>query len=166
MLQRMNELATQAANGTNSKDSDRQAIQDEIDQLTTEIDRVSETTKFNETYLLKGEDGTKTINMKAHDAGLKGKLTDNGDGTATFVMDTLNAGDKVSIGGKSYTIGSDDAEVDKWFTDNGNDVKDAATKKVTVNGTEYTYYAAKAANTTAGSLTDGWNALVCFSTYR
>ena len=158
MLQRMNELATQAANGTNSKDSDRQAIQDEIDQLTTEIDRVSETTKFNETYLLKGEAGTKTINMKAHDAGLKGKLTDNGDGTATFVMDTLNAGDKVSIGGKSYTIGSDDAEVDKWFTDNGNDVKDAATKKVTVNGTEYTYYAAKAANTTAGSLTDGWNA--------
>ena len=158
MLQRMNELATQAANGTNSKDSDRQAIQDEIDQLTTEIDRVSETTKFNETYLLKGEAGTKTINMKAHDAGLKGKLTDNGDGTATFVMDTLNAGDKVSIGGKSYTIGSDDAEVDKWFTDNATDVANSANKKVTVNGTEYTYYAAKAANTTAGSLTDGWNA--------
>ena len=158
MLQRMNELATQAANGTNSKDSDRQAIQDEIDQLTTEIDRVSETTKFNETYLLKGEAGTKTINMKAHDAGLKGTLTDNGDGTATFVMDTLNAGDKVSIGGKSYTIGSDDAEVDKWFKDNATDVANSANKKVTVNGTEYTYYAAKAPNTTAGSLTDGWNA--------
>ena len=45
MLQRMNELATQAANGTNS-DTDRSSIQDEIDQLTTEIDRVSETTKF------------------------------------------------------------------------------------------------------------------------
>jgi flagellin len=112
MLQRMNELATQAANGTNSKDSDRQAIQDEIDQLTTEIDRVSETTKFNETYLLKGEAGTKTINMKAHDAGLKGTLTDNGDGTATFVMDSLKDGDSVSIGGKTYTIGSklDDAK--------------------------------------------------------
>ena len=40
MLQRMNELAVQAANGTNSKD-DRQAIQDEIDQLLTEIDRVA-----------------------------------------------------------------------------------------------------------------------------
>ena len=53
MLQRMNELAVKAANGTNSK-SDRAAIQDEIDQLTTEIDRVSTTTKFNETYLLKG----------------------------------------------------------------------------------------------------------------
>ena len=54
MLQRMNELAVQAANGTNSV-SDRQSIQDEIDQLSTEIDRVSETTKFNETYLLKGD---------------------------------------------------------------------------------------------------------------
>ena len=54
MLQRMNELAVQSANGTNSV-SDRKSIQDEIDQLTTEIDRVSETTKFNEAYLLKGD---------------------------------------------------------------------------------------------------------------
>ena len=80
--------------------------------------------------------------MKAHDAGLKGTLTDNGDGTATFVMDTLNAGDKVSIGGKSYTIGSDDAEVDKWFKDNAADVKAAAGGKITINGTEYKYYSA------------------------
>ena len=142
MLQRMNELATQAANGTNSKDSDRQAIQDEIDQLTTEIDRVSETTKFNETYLLKGEAGTKTINMKAHDAGLKGKLTDNGDGTATFVMDTLNAGDKVSIGGKNYTIGATttdtDALIDKAATT-------GAEKDITINGDTYKYIAQKGA---------------------
>ncbi|MBQ7944610.1 MAG: flagellar hook protein, partial [Lachnospiraceae bacterium] len=54
MLQRMNELAVKAANGTNSED-DRAYIQDEIDQLSTEIDRVAETTKFNETYLLKGD---------------------------------------------------------------------------------------------------------------
>ena len=54
MLQRMNELVVQAANGTNST-TDRGYIQDEIDQLVTEIDRVSETTKFNETYLLKGD---------------------------------------------------------------------------------------------------------------
>ena len=57
MLQRMNELAVKSANGTNSAD-DRQYIQDEIDQLTTEIDRVSETTKFNEAYLLKGDSTT------------------------------------------------------------------------------------------------------------
>ena len=66
MLQRMNELATQAANGTNS-DTDRSSIQDEIDQLTTEIDRVSETTKFNETYLLKGDaNGTTTKKRLMH----------------------------------------------------------------------------------------------------
>ena len=141
MLQRMNELATQAANGTNSKDSDRQAIQDEIDQLTTEIDRVSETTKFNETYLLKGEAGTKTINMKAHDAGLKGTLTDNGDGTATFVMDTLNAGDKVSIGGKNYTIGGTSDDLDSAFGKNGLDI-DTKHQDISVNGTTYKYYAA------------------------
>jgi flagellin len=54
MLQRMNELAVKAANGTESE-SDRSAIQDEVDQLAPEIDRVAETTKFNETYLLKGD---------------------------------------------------------------------------------------------------------------
>ena len=54
MLQRMNELSVKVANGTQSED-DRSYIQNEIDQLTTEIDRVAETTKFNETYLLKGD---------------------------------------------------------------------------------------------------------------
>ena len=59
MLQRMNELAVQAANGTNSS-SDRNAIQSEVNQLVSEIDRVATTTKFNETYLLTGNDGKST----------------------------------------------------------------------------------------------------------
>ena len=133
MLQRMNELATQAANGTNSKDSDRQAIQDEIDQLTTEIDRVSETTKFNETYLLKGDKGaTKNVYMKGHDAGLKGTLTDSAK-SATFVMDDLKAGDKVTIAGKEYSIGSTAADIKaeiKAPTANG-------TTSVTIDGNTY-----------------------------
>ena len=53
MLQRMNELAVKAANGPMSE-SDREAVQSEVNQLVTEIDRVAITTKFNETYLLKG----------------------------------------------------------------------------------------------------------------
>ena len=133
MLQRMNELAVQASNGINAE-SDRQAIQDEIDQLTTEIDRVSETTKFNETYLLKGEAGTKLINMKAHDAGLKGTLTDNGDGTATFKMDALSSGDKISIGGKQYTIGSTADEAKNLYKNVAVD----GSETVTVNGKTYT----------------------------
>ncbi len=104
MLQRMNELAVQAANGTNSE-SDRSSIQDEIDQLTTEIDRVAETTKFNETYLLKGGNGEKTYNVHAHDAGLVGTLTENTT-RATFQMKTLKTGDSYTIGGTTYQIGA------------------------------------------------------------
>ena len=114
MLQRMNELAVQASNGTNSE-SDRQAIQDEISQLTTEIDRVAETTKFNEIYLLKGNaDGTKSENLvAAHDAGLDGKLVDNGDGTYSFKLEeALKAGDSVKIGGQEYEIGESKDKLD------------------------------------------------------
>ena len=145
MLQRMNELSTQAANGTNSK-SDRDAIQSEIGQLTTEIDRVAETTKFNETYLLKGDNGEKTINLPAHDAGLKGDLKDNGDGTATFKMDDLEVGKKVTIGGKEYSIG-EEAGVDattgitKDIAKALHDKNPVFTEndKVTINGKVYTY---------------------------
>ena len=157
MLQRMNELAVQASNGTNSK-TDRDAIQSEIDQLTTEIDRVAETTKFNESYLLKGDaDGaTKKMYLEAHDAGLKGKLTDNGDGTATFVMDDLKAGDSVTIGGKSYTIGGTADDIDTLFTDN-NITGNTAGEKIKINGTEYTYVAEKAAVPgTSGAVAKGW----------
>ena len=78
MLQRMNELAVKAANGTMSE-NDRSYVQNEIDQLVTEIDRVSETTKFNETYLLKGSgdksksvEASSLINGKIQDAIIKG----------------------------------------------------------------------------------------------
>ncbi|MBO5259647.1 MAG: flagellar hook protein [Agathobacter sp.] len=131
MLQRMNELAVQAANGTNSE-SDRKSIQDEIDQLTTEIDRVAETTKFNETYLLKGNGKTSTAIISAKDAGIEGTLTGIGTGTAEFKMDALKEGQDISIGAKGYTIGTVIA-----------DVKTAAGaasvgSTVTIDGTEYT----------------------------
>jgi flagellin len=59
MLQRMNELAVKAANGTMSS-SDKADVQNEIKQLSSEIDRVATTTKFNETYLLNGNTGGKS----------------------------------------------------------------------------------------------------------
>ena len=152
MLQRMNELATQAANGTNSKDSDRQAIQDEIDQLTTEIDRVSETTKFNETYLLKGDKGaTKNVYMNGHDAGLKGTLTDSAK-SATFVMDTLSEGDKITIAGKEYKIGSSTTDATNLI-DKANKELTAAgagsTKDVEIDGKKYTLTFKAGGNTIA-----------------
>ncbi len=149
MLQRMNELAVQAANGTNST-SDRTSIQNEIDQLTTEIDRVAETTKFNETYLLKGATGYRDKYMAGHDAGLTGVMADNlaGGKAATFTT-TINANEDVKIAGKTFHVyqnGQDDidtlqskiklgGEADKTTGKTGN------TNSVTINGT--TYVAAK-----------------------
>ena len=94
MLQRMNQLSVQASNGTNSKD-DRQNIQDEIDQLVTEIDRVAETSKFNETYLLKGdpEGGKQSVGQYTYKTG----------GTAVTVGVTL-AG---NAAGKFFTLDED-----------------------------------------------------------
>lgn len=53
ILQRMNELATQAANDTNTS-TDRTAIEQEMNQLTSEIDRIYSTTQFNTMNLLDG----------------------------------------------------------------------------------------------------------------
>ena len=61
MLQRMNELANQAANGTNT-DTDRSYIQQEVGNLLTEIDRVKDTTTFNEKNLLNGS--FKNVNLQ------------------------------------------------------------------------------------------------------
>ena len=54
ILQRMNELATQAANDTNTT-TDRLAVQKEIDQLQSEITRIQSTTQFNTMNLLDGD---------------------------------------------------------------------------------------------------------------
>ena len=53
MLQRMSELSVQAANGTNDT-TDRRSINDEIQQLKTEIQRVGSTTQFNKMNILDG----------------------------------------------------------------------------------------------------------------
>ena len=138
MLQRMNELAVKASNGTNAI-SDRQTIQDEVDQLLTEIDRVSETTKFNETYLLKGDKDTKTVTVNAQDAGITGTMTQNTT-RATFTMNALSLGDTIKIGGTEYTIGSNVANVKDSIANA------TAGELITVDGTQYTVVAAGQAN--------------------
>ena len=98
MLQRMNELAVKAANGTNSED-DRNYIQDEVNQLIKEIDRVSTTTKFNETYLLKGDD---TVKFTAPGTNLKAAAGTDGanDKQQTYGL-TITANSFKTEGGKS-----------------------------------------------------------------
>ena len=184
MLQRMNELAVKAANGTNSN-SDRQTIQDEVDQLLTEIDRVAETTKFNETYLLKGDSGKSKKYLAAHDAGLEGTLT-QGATNATFTMKELKYGDTIKIGGTEYHISATVSEQQKAVgsvktgqqvtidgitytvssvTNNDklelkmDDLKKLVDKngKSTVIANGKTYYGEKAGVTTATSATNAYN---------
>ena len=64
-LQRIRELAVQSRNATNSTD-DRQALQKEVDQLMSEIDRVADTTNFNGTKLLDGSFTTQSFQVGAN----------------------------------------------------------------------------------------------------
>lgn len=108
MLQRMNELAVKAANGTNSED-DRNYIQDEVNQLIKEIDRVSTTTKFNETYLLKGDDAAKATvadtNVMVGTAGGAGaNPTFKIDFTGIKAPTEGKSDVTINIAGKSYSV--------------------------------------------------------------
>ena len=152
MLQRMNELAVQSANGTNSS-SDRKAIQDEIDQLSTEIDRVAETTKFNETYLLKGDSKSQT-SANFYKSGYNAdatKLYKEGSTAALGTTDALkkaldagekiytevaaNAGDKQDAG-KIAVDGKDYAYVTKLYDKDGKELTaDEIKNKKTSDGT-------------------------------
>ena len=64
ILQRMNELATQAANDTNTS-VDRTAIRNEMDQLTSEINRIQSTTQFNTMNLLDGSFSSRNLQVGA-----------------------------------------------------------------------------------------------------
>ena len=129
MLQRMNELAVKAANGTNSTD-DREYIQNEVDQLVSEIDRVAETTKFNETYLLKGGEGSKAITLTG-----TGVTVPTGGATATIAKANLDAYSATAvIGGATYQFADleatgklpADTTTAKYFTKDATGIKNFA----------------------------------------
>ena len=64
MIHRLEELSVQAANGTHSE-TDRRFIQNEVDQIKLEVDRIGDTTKFNEIFLFKGPGVKKLDNVAA-----------------------------------------------------------------------------------------------------
>ena len=109
MLQRMNELAVQASNGTLSED-DRSNIQDEVDQLITEIDRVSETTKFNETYLLKGDENKTKLSQTVYSKPQMALVKDAMASGSTLEVNT----DMDATGKTVYTFTSGLAKGSTW----------------------------------------------------
>ena len=104
ILQRMRELSVQAANGTNSLE-DRRAIQDEIEALKEEIDRISKDTEYNSKALLDGSLDTRVY-------------TDTGKASRINVSDYVKPGKyeleikeaarKAQAGSTANTIKSDD----------------------------------------------------------
>jgi flagellin len=99
ILQRMRELAVQSSNDTNVSE-DRGALQNEVAQLTSEIDRIADTTEFNKQSLLKGDGGV-TVAASGYDA------------TAAAGTDVVNTQAAISVTFSTAAgIATDDLSID------------------------------------------------------
>ena len=76
ILQRMRELSVQAANGTET-DDDREAVQNEIEQLQSELTRISDTTEFNTMKLLDGSQSGSKVQASVSKSAATGATTKN-----------------------------------------------------------------------------------------
>jgi flagellin len=121
MLQRMRELSVQAVNETNTAE-DREAIQLEIDNLSAEIDRISEDTEFNTKKLLNGDSDRKTYSrstkvsiVSASDAvTAKGyKITVTGVGQKEKITAPNEISDSVAPVSGKITINGETIEIEK-----------------------------------------------------
>ncbi|KAF0825038.1 flagellin [Cytobacillus firmus] len=127
ILQRMRELATQAANDTNVE-VDRNEIQKEMNALSSEINRIGNTTEFNTQKLLQG-DGKANLNEtgKFLDGNLQGGDISHSNASQTFDLTTVAAaGDTVTfnLNGEDLTI---------TFAANDTDLVDGEAYDVTSN---------------------------------
>lgn len=107
ILQRMRELAVQSASDTNT-DADRANIQDEVDALVKEINRIADTTEFNTKKLLDGSMSSKTTEQASIDSNTAVKTTAGAALTDTTALLTdLTDADGNSLGikeGDTVTI--------------------------------------------------------------
>lgn len=108
MLQRMNELCVKAANGTLTYD-DRGYIQQEISQITTEIDRIGSTVTFNEIRVLGGipQGSARAVMPGITVNGASGTLTQGTSSSdARYTINELKRGDVVYIPGNDGSSGT------------------------------------------------------------
>ncbi len=91
MLNRMVELAGKAANGTIDSETDRAALQDEMNSLLDEIDRIAESTDFNGIKLLNGDLATNTVKLGNIKLGA-GTASTTVAATAATTTQTIGAG--------------------------------------------------------------------------
>lgn len=157
MLNRMIELAEKSANGTIQDEVDREAIQKEVDDLLSEIDRISKATNFNGINLLDGTLGaSKVTSVATGEIGLSafggsgvevtmsglepGTLVnfvtgEHADGEAVVTVD-YSAEDKILT---IYLACGPDADTDVEYT--ADDINTAIKAKIGENPTEYAFLA-------------------------
>ncbi|MCA1031444.1 flagellin [Bacillus timonensis] len=165
ILQRMRELAVQASNDTNTS-TDRGEIQKEINSLTSEINRIGNTTEFNTQKLLNGEKTTNTVSAKS--SLVIGDLTFNADTAGSAGNDLsiefvaasgASASTSVALSGNKITVtlGTDGSSVVNATAANVKSALDgdagiAALIDTTISGTGANVQAATAeANLTGGA---------------
>lgn len=149
ILQRMRELADQAANDTNVS-VDRSEIQKEINQLSSEINRIGNTTEFNTQKLLKG-DGTVSIDKTNLFTGSKlagGAVSNTQARQSMQIQTTGNAGDSITVtlNGRQLTI--------TFAASNATPAGEGAIYNVTANGATVNMQTGANSSLTAESIRD------------
>ena len=135
MLQRMNELSIQGSNGTMSS-SDRLAIQEEVDQLVSEINRISKNTTYNSHNLLDGTQDLKAFSRPSKNISVR---------NYNELMDVGKYKISVGAGGLVTSLTKDGATIDiaaqevVEFVDKDGKTTGYSTKIHTANGAELTF---------------------------
>jgi flagellin len=137
ILQRMRELAVQSSNDTNTTD-DRAELQKEIDQLTSEIDRIGNTTEFNTKKLLNGGAGLTT--------------TFNSETVAAVNQDWISVVGGTADTASTGTIDITAATKATGATTNITVAATAGAKTFTINGYTLSYTATATADTDGAAL--------------
>ena len=145
ILQRMRVLADQSSNGTNT-DTDREAIQEEIKQLSAEIDRIGNTTEFNTKKLLNGSlDGDDVARGASIATGTQGNMksaapsagwdfSDPDMAPDLSVVDILKIdGEEIEVDWGKYLNNTDIADINADYTDTEDSTKLAAAMEKAIN---------------------------------
>ena len=163
MLQRMRELAVQSSNATNSAD-DRKALQAEVSQLASEIDRVAKTSSFNGKKLLDGSfsGGVFQVGANAGDNITVGALVDTRTSQMGKTAYTVGSAVEVGTGSAADLAASTGVsltgEDDSWTTSTSAAGAGISMSVVSADGTKTTYFnlgkfeAATSAKARAGEL--------------
>ncbi|MFN9727740.1 flagellin [Acidovorax sp.] len=143
ILQRVRELAVQSANASNSA-GDRQALQQEVSQLVSELDRISQTSEFNGQKLLDGTFGTQQFQVGAN-------------ANQTIVAATANL--RTSVYGNNQNVSSAGAGVSAAAAATSAPANGVTAGTVSISGSLGTATLSVASSSSAKTIADQINAV-------